>query len=123
MKLVRRARKSIRERRMKACMNDLNSNLSKIEMRVFSKQKNERIARHKESGVPNSVPISVLQGKMTPELYIIECHLHEEAGLAKPRPYPEYQSDIRKANEDKHRVGFLSFATIVTAIRRINSKA
>ncbi|CCW64619.1 unnamed protein product [Phytomonas sp. EM1] len=123
MKLVRRARKSIRERRMKACMKDLSSNLAKIEMRVFNKQKNERIVKRKELGVSDSVPMNVLKGKMSPELYAIECRLHQEAGLPRPKPYPEYQDDVRKANEHKHRIGFASFSTIIAAVRRINCKA
>lgn len=96
MKLVRRARKNIRERRMKACLNDLNANLSKVEMKVFLKQKQERERKRMAlSGVRELVPKSILAGRMTPELYAIECRLHEEAGLPKPVPYPEYVQDVR----------------------------
>ena len=92
MKLVRRARKSIRERRMKACINDLNSNLTKVEMRVFKEQKKERDMKRKALGVADPVPKDVLQGRMNPELYEIECRLHEEAGLPKPLPYQGYKT-------------------------------
>ncbi|TPP42785.1 hypothetical protein CGC20_7750 [Leishmania donovani] len=102
MKLVRRARKSIRERRMKACINDLNSNLSKVEMRVFRKQKKERDAKRQALGIS--------------EL----CRLHEEAGLPKPLPYQGYKEDLLRSRATTHCVGFVGFRTILQAIRARN---
>lgn len=120
MKLVRRARKSIRERRMKACINDLSSNLAKVELRVFKHQKSERDAKRRQLGIANPVPKDVLMGKMNPELYRIECQLHDEAGLPKPRPYLGYHEDAMRQRENTHRIGFVTFSAIVRAVQKIN---
>lgn len=120
MKLVRRARKSIRERRMKACINDLNSNLTKVEMRVFKKQKKERDMKRKALGVADPVPKDVLRGRMNPELYEIECRLHEEAGLPKPLPYQGYKQDLVRSRATIHCIGFIGFRTILQAVRAKN---
>lgn len=121
MKLVRRARKSIRERRMKACINDLNSNLSKVEMRVFKEQKKERDTKRKALGMAEPVPKDVLLGRMNPELYTIECRLHEEAGLPKPLPYQGYKLDLVRSRATTHCVGFVGFRSILQAIRAKNN--
>lgn len=66
MKLVRRARKSIRERRMKACINDLSSNLAKVEKRVFAVQKQERARARCSTNSANviHIPSDVKKGIM-----------------------------------------------------------
>lgn len=120
MKLVRRARKSIRERRMKACINDLNSNLSKVEMRVFREQKKERDSKRKAHGAGDLVPKEVLNGRMNPELYAVECRLHAEAGLPKPLSYQGYKEDLIRSRATTHCVGFVGFRTILQAIRARN---
>lgn len=120
MKLVRRARKSIRERRMKKCITDLSANLSKVEMRVFKKQKERRETKRKALGLENAVPKSVILGRMTPELYRIECRLHEEMGLPKPPPYPGYSEDVMRTRQQTQRVGFVNFATLLHTIRALN---
>lgn len=117
MKLVRRARKSIRERRMKACINDLNSNLSKVEMRVFKGQKKERDAKRLAAGIAGPVPRDVLAGRMNPELYEIECRLHKEAGLPRPLPYQGFKLDRMRSRATAHCVGFVGFRSILQAIR------
>ncbi|CAJ1006179.1 hypothetical protein Q4I28_001495 [Leishmania naiffi] len=120
MKLVRRARKGIRERRMKACINDLNSNLSKVEMRVFRKQKRERDAKRQALGIGEVVPKDVLSGRMNPDLYAVECRLHQEAGLPKPLPYQGYKEDLARSRATTRCVGFVGFRTILHAIRARN---
>lgn len=121
MTLVRRARKNIRERRMKACLNDLTTNLSKVETKVFLKQKQEREKKRKAMGVLEVVPKSILAGQMTPELYAIECRLHEEVGLPKPIPYSEYAQDVGapKGSSSKKTplLGFLPFSVLLTAVQ------
>ncbi|KPA77733.1 hypothetical protein ABB37_07052 [Leptomonas pyrrhocoris] len=123
MKLVRRARKSIRERRMKECINDLNSNLSKVEMRVFKKQKKERDTKRVALGLAQPVPKNILMGRMNPELYAIECRLHKEAGLSKPLPYQGYKQDLVRSHATTQCVGFVGFRTILQAIRARNNQS
>ncbi|KAK7197352.1 hypothetical protein NESM_000682500 [Novymonas esmeraldas] len=120
MKLVRRARKSIRERRMKACINDLNANLSKVEMRVFREQKKERDTKRQELGIAGPVPREVVNGQMNPELYAVECRLHAEAGLPKPLPYQGYKEDLARSRATTHCVGFVGFRTLLQAVRARN---
>lgn len=120
MKLVRRARKNIRERRMKACLNDLHSNLSKVETKVFVKQKRQRERKRQTMGIYVSLPKSILAGRMTPELYAIECRLHEEVGVPRPQPYPEYEEDIGgkkiRCPTRCPRIGFLPFSVLMEAV-------
>lgn len=122
MRLVRRARKSIRERRMKACISDLNTNLSKVEMRVYRRQKAERESRREVMGIPSPVPRDVLLGRMNPQLYDVECRLHEAAGLPRPLPYPGYRADIGRNRRQIHRIGFVEFRNVMQAVRRINMR-
>ncbi|KAF8304264.1 hypothetical protein TcYC6_0040630 [Trypanosoma cruzi] len=116
MKLVRRARKSIRERRMKACLKDLSANLEKVEMRVFRQQKKERDRRRKVAGINCGIPPDVRMGKMNPELYRIECRLHREAGLLPPPP-PEGCAQESGSGVTR-RIGFVDFNTIAQAVLR-----
>ncbi|ESL09659.1 hypothetical protein TRSC58_02618 [Trypanosoma rangeli SC58] len=116
MKLVRRARKSIRERRMKACLKDLSANLEKVEMRVFKQQKKERDRRRRVAGVNCGVPRDVLMGKMSLELYDVECRLHREAGLPPPPP-PEGWAQ-RSGSGAVRRIGFVEFNVIAKAVLR-----
>ncbi|EPY28215.1 hypothetical protein AGDE_10493 [Angomonas deanei] len=117
MKVVRRARKSLRERRMTECINDLAANLSKVEMKVYRKQRETRLQRRKRLGLAGAVPADILAGKMNPSLYEVECRLHEEAGLPRPRPYPGYASDVAATRAKVQRVGFVSFQTLLNVIR------
>lgn len=105
---------------MKACITDLSANLAKVELRVFKKQKDERSAKRRAKGLGDAVPKSVLMGKMTPELYRIECRLHAEMGLPKPAPYPGYAEDVMHSRQQTQRVGFVSFAAILHAVRARN---
>lgn len=122
MKLVRRARKNIRERRMKACLNDLHANLSKVETKVFVKQKKERERKRKTMGIHVSLPKSILAGRMTPDLYAIECRLHEEVGVPRPQPYLEYEEDTRRnkirCSTRCPRIGFLPFSLLMEAVNK-----
>ncbi|RNE94903.1 uncharacterized protein Tco025E_10293 [Trypanosoma conorhini] len=116
MKLVRRARKSIRERRMKACLNDLSANLEKVEMRVFRQQKKERERKRRAAGVSGGVPRDVLMGKMNPELYEVECRLHREAGLPPPPP-PEGWAQASRSSAVR-RIGFVEFGVVAAEVLR-----
>mmetsp|Transcript_43374 Transcript_43374/g.50184 ORF Transcript_43374/g.50184 Transcript_43374/m.50184 type:complete len:119 (+) Transcript_43374:57-413(+) len=88
MKIVRRARKSLKERRMKACLNELTSNLSKVELRVHNHLKKHReTVREARGQTRPPVPKDIIDGVMNEELYLIECRLHQEAGLPPPPPY------------------------------------
>eukprot|EP00796_Vickermania_ingenoplastis_P012054 gene12054-8306_t len=113
MKLVRRARKSIKERRMKACINDLNANLAKVETKVFLQQKGERDKKRKAMGLSEPVPKDILTGRMNPDLYAIECRLHNEVGLPRPHPYPEYWTDMARLKKTSQRIGFVDFRMII----------
>lgn len=117
MKLVRRARKSIRERRMKACINDLNANLSKVEKKVFIQQKTKREQRRRALGLAEPVPKDILAGRMNLDLYAIECRLHQEVGLPKPAPYEQYAEDLRRSRTSSQRIGFVDFRSFMAAIR------
>lgn len=117
MKLVRRARKSIRERRMKACLNDLTSNLTKVETRVFLMQKMGREKRRKQLGLAEPVPKDILEGKMNLELFEIECRLHEEAGLPKPPLYADYMNDRKQAKLASPRIGFIDLKALLKAVK------
>ncbi|EAN80310.1 uncharacterized protein TEOVI_000715600 [Trypanosoma equiperdum] len=117
MKLVRRARKSIRERRMKACLKDLSSNLEKVEMRVFRQQKQKRQQQQRKgAGNHITVPPDVLRGVMNPELYHIECRLHQEACMPPPPPYEGY-SQRERCDGARRRIGFVEFVTIAEMVR------
>ncbi|KAG8342571.1 hypothetical protein ERJ75_000090700 [Trypanosoma vivax] len=116
MRLVRRARKSIRERRMKACIRDLNANLEKVEMRVFRQQRRLRQQQDRVAGLRVVLPKDVLQGIMNPELYSIECRLHREAGLPPPAPYEGYVPEGLNCSKQR-RIGFVEFTTITKAAR------
>ncbi|KEG12006.1 hypothetical protein DQ04_02081090 [Trypanosoma grayi] len=114
MKLVRRARKSIRERRMKACQKDLSANLEKVEMRVFKAQKRERERQRRSGGIRCGIPKDVLQGKMNAELYSIECRLHREAGLPPPASFDGFQQHAVR------RIGLVEFAAVARAVLQLN---
>ncbi|KAH9586251.1 hypothetical protein LSM04_002732 [Trypanosoma melophagium] len=123
MKLVRRARKSIRERRMKACMRDLSANLERVEMRVYRQQKQQR---QRAAGLrPDTpVPADVLRGKMNAELHAIECRLHREAGLPPPPPlHPQLQGGGQEGRRGTgtRRIGFLEFGAITQAVLQRHS--
>ncbi|KAG5510599.1 hypothetical protein JKF63_06896 [Porcisia hertigi] len=122
MKLVRRARKSIRERRMKACLNELTQNLSKVERCVFREQKKERDRKRQAAGIGELVPKDVLNGRMNPDLYAVECRLHEEAGLPRPLPYQGYKEDLVRSRATMHCIGFVGLQTILHAIRARNRR-
>lgn len=116
-KLVRRARKSTRERRINACLKDLNSNLEKVELKAFRAQKTMRDRRRTNSGQRlASIPDSVRRGVMTRELYEVECRLHAEAGIPPP---PTTEFGPRSENVGgQNRIGFVTFGEIARAVRR-----
>lgn len=102
---------------MKACLNDLSSNLSKVETRVFLKQKENRERRRRAMGLAAPVPREVLAGRMSPSLYDVECRLHREIGLPAPTPYAEYQKDLQRLRGKAQRVGFVEFRVVMNAVR------
>jgi hypothetical protein len=84
---VRRARKSVRERRMAACLRELTTNFDKVELKAHRVQKQKRLQRKKRLGVTAPpLPEDVKAGRMTPELWRIEAALHRAAGLPAPVP-------------------------------------
>jgi len=114
MPLVRRARKSIRERKSAAQLRDFQANLEKVETRVHMHNQKKRDTKRRETNsVKTPVPTSVLDGHMNPELYAIECQLHADAGLPPPRPYSGY--DPKKVAPRK--IGFVNFGAIVRLVR------
>lgn len=119
--LVRRARKNIRERRMKKLQRELVQNLEKVEKRTFAHLSKVRASKRKNTGqeLP-PVPAAVLQGKMNPELYHIECRLYEEAGLPLPLPYEGYDAEEAKQLTNR-RVGFLPFSLLINEVRKMNA--
>ncbi|ORC84344.1 uncharacterized protein TM35_000461630 [Trypanosoma theileri] len=128
MKLVRRARKSIRERRMKACMRDLSANLERVEMRVYKQQKHQRQQQRRVAGLrpENFVPPDVLRGEMNAELHEIECRLHREAGLPPPPPLHLQMRGDRKHDTQRpgtRRIGFVEFGAIAQTVMQRHSCA
>lgn len=114
MPLVRRARKSIQERKSAAQLRELQQNLEKVETRVHMFNQKKRSEKRKVTNtVKTPIPTSVVEGKMNPELYAIECRLHSEAGLPPPRPYAGY--DPKKVSQRK--IGFVNFSAIVRLVR------
>lgn len=114
MPLVRRARKSIRERKSAAQLRDFQANLEKVETRVHMHNQKKRDEKRKmTNSFKTPVPTSVLEGHMNPELYAIECRLHSDAGLPPPRPYAGY--DPKKVAPRK--IGLVSFGSIVRLVR------
>eukprot|EP00758_Cryptobia_borreli_P001387 Tbor_TRINITY_DN2198_c0_g1::TRINITY_DN2198_c0_g1_i1::g.5504::m.5504 len=116
--LVRRARKSIRERRMKECQTELSKNLDKVEMRVHVRKTKVKAERMRVRGTHVApIPQDVLAGKMNPELYEIECRLHAEAGLPPPAPYEGYEPI-----PNRRTIGFVSFHTFIKIVRQMKGK-
>lgn len=112
MKLVRRARKSLVERRMKACLNDLTSNLSKVEMKVHRHLKQKREDRRTSRGqTVEAIPQDILDGFMNEELYEIECRLHREAGIPPPPKFRGQKGAAKKC------VGLVHFADMLQSVR------
>lgn len=94
-KLVRRARKSLRERRLNVLDKELKSNLDKVELRKYRSDKVQRTVARKTgiiAPVPK-MPLEVSCGLMTEELYSVERILRQRAGLGAPTPL-----DIQIAN-------------------------
>ncbi len=118
MTLVRRARKSIRERRMKKCLDELTHNLSKVELRVHGHLKKRRMERRPLEPLPRHV----MDGKLDEELYEIECRLHREAGLPPPEPPVELRAVLRGRQQQargggKQRlIGFLTLQQLAVAV-------
>ena len=87
-KTVRRARKSLIERRLHQCHRELSSNFEKVEMRKYKVDKARRAAERARSGncdVP-PMPPAVFSGGITEELFRVECMLHARANLPPPLP-------------------------------------
>ncbi|CUG87828.1 Hypothetical protein, putative [Bodo saltans] len=112
MKLVRRARKSLVERRMKVCLSELTSNLSKVEMKVHRHLKQKREDRRTSRGQAlEPIPQDIIDGWMNEELYEIECRLHREAGIPPPPKLRGMKGAAKKS------VGMVLFSDILQAVR------
>jgi hypothetical protein len=121
MKLVRRARKSLVERRMKVCLNELTSNLSKVELKVHRHLKQRREDRRAARGqAVEPIPADVLAGRMNEELYEIECQLHRDAGIPPPSKFKGLRSS--SGGGGAKYVGMVLFANILQAVRHKFSK-
>uniref|UniRef100_A0A7S1QUQ7 Uncharacterized protein n=1 Tax=Neobodo designis TaxID=312471 RepID=A0A7S1QUQ7_NEODS len=106
MGAIRRARKSLPERRLNGLQRELDSNFEKVELRAHLKGKQERAAERRRRGldVPE-LPASVRRGEIDDELFGIECRLHREAGLPPPkREFAERQSVRRLGLVPFHRL-------------------
>ena len=87
MKIVRRARKSLVERRLRGLQKDLDSNLEKVELRAYQAGKAVRQRARQRAGTAfEPIPLAVRRGELTPELYEVERRLFMEAGLVPPDP-------------------------------------
>ena len=129
--IVRRARKSLRERRMKQCMNELTTNLDKVELTVHKHNRNKRfVKRTKRGQTLDPIPATVRQGIMTDDLFEIECQLHKQAGLPAPRlpkelggktPREERRaaaaSDAIGQATISHRFGLIQFSDLVSFVK------
>ena len=106
---------------MKKLQRELVQNLEKVEKRTFAHLTKVRMQKRKQSGqeLP-PVPASILQGKMNPELYHIECRLYEEAGLPLPLPYEGYDSEEAKQLTIR-RVGFVPFSLLIKQVRNMTA--
>src|SRR5262245_48396477 len=89
-KLVRRARKSLRERRMNQCLRELQTNFEKVEQRKYRHDKAKRAVSRKRRGVDVvPIPREVRAGRINEELFRVECILHARANLPPPTPLDE----------------------------------
>ena len=137
--LVRRARKSLRERRMKQCLNELTQNLEKVELTVHRHQKKKRIIKKIKAGKDvDPIPASIRRGTMTEELYQLECKLFKQAGIPtlprRPKYLPEpgtaTNSTAAESNDEgrpsaasaERRVGMIPFKTLVAVVRERMAK-
>ena len=71
-KLVRRAKKSLKERRINECLRDLESNYDKVELKKYRHDKAKRAAIRRRAGKDHLVPRmtrEVAAGIMTEELF------------------------------------------------------
>lgn len=120
MVLVRRARKSIRERRIKASLKELTTNLEKVEMKAHLHNKERRKRKRETVGAAKEpIPPSVLRGEMNEELFQIECQLHAAAGLPPPVSLEQQLAASSKARADRSAriIGFVTFKNIVDSLR------
>lgn len=105
---------------MKACLNDLTSNLSKVELKVHRHLKQRREDRRASRGQQvEPIPQDILDGWMNEELYEIECRLHREAGIPPPQKYKGMRDTV---NTPKKMVGMVHFTEILQAVRHKFSK-
>lgn len=116
MVLVRRARKSLIERRLKVLERDLQSNLDKVEDRAYNFQKTKRQSHRK---VTIDIPQYVRDGVLDADLFAIECRLHAEAGIPPPKPPTNLAAG---ASQVKHMVGFLPFEIVVHVVKRAQKR-
>lgn len=109
---------------MKVCLDELTSNLSKVELRVHRHNKTRREEIREITGRSlEPIPEDVLNGYMNEELYNIECRLHREAGIPAPPPWRGSRRPAAAVNEaGAKRVGLLLFSDIVKAVREQNNK-
>ena len=105
---------------MKVCLDELTSNLSKVELRVHRHNKTRREEIREATGKSlEPIPEDVLNGYMNEELYLIECRLHKEAGIPAPAPWRGSRRPAAAAYAaGAKRVGLLLFTDIVKAVRQ-----
>ena len=109
--LVRRSRKTAQSRRLKKLDEDLESNLHKVENRLFVQGRNA-------TNVKVFVPKEVRRGVITPDLHELARKYAPEA-LAKQEAQERKAKEVSKPTEAKmpaKRIGFLRLRTIHTFI-------
>ncbi|KNH08476.1 hypothetical protein XU18_1045 [Perkinsela sp. CCAP 1560/4] len=99
--VVRRGRKSTKSRRLKTLDEDLESNLQKVENKLFTKDKNK-------AHVKVRIPREVRRGIITPELYEIAREYAPELLATKTSESKRVEAD----RSTLKRFGFLRLSTI-----------
>lgn len=112
---IRRARKSLCERRLAASQRELDSNFDRVELKAHEAGKRQRAVERRRKGIVlPPVPADVKKGIMNEELYEIECRLCKEAGLPIPRrPYNLGGAGSGGEGGDVKRIGLVNFMWII----------
>jgi hypothetical protein len=127
--VIRRARKSLPERRLSGLQRELDSNLDRVELKAHLKQKADREKDRKRRGIELvPIPVDVRKNIISAELFAVECRLHREAGLPAPRkPWnlePRQEGDGAAGGE--RRIGLVPFtrllAQMVAMYQRTNGR-
>lgn len=120
---IRRARKSLCERRLAASQRDLDYNLDRVELKAYEAGKRQRASERRKHGIVlTPIPVDVKKGVVDEELYGIECRLHREAGLGMPRrPYnlggDSGNGEGGASAAAVKRIGFVSFSQIMQQVK------